>query len=214
MSKLPPIDLDWPAPPSTAAVPSQPDVPAPPRVQIELAPQPQTRLSSPASQSAAPLYPGSRPRCTKHALFLDNKSECARCHAPKLSATWVYLLVIGTLAAIGILFVTTRVLGYVREFAQAQEELQRGAGTRDVRAQSARVVMYTTSTCPACRSAKSWLAANKIAYDERGLDTDEQAIREYSKLGARVVPTFVIDGQVFAGFSATQIQAALAKPAL
>jgi glutaredoxin len=209
MSKLPPIDLDWPppAPPSQSkAVDPQP---------LPVTPQPLISVAPPRVQSAAPLYPESRPRCSKHALLLDNKGECARCQQPKLSATWVYLLVIAALVAIGMLFVVTRVLGFVREFAQTQEELQRGAGASGVRGthvQSARVVMYTTSTCPACRSAKSWLAENKVAYDERVLDTDEQAIREYSKLGARVVPTFVIDGQVLAGFSASQIQAALAKP--
>ena len=50
------------------------------------------------------------------------------------------------------------------------------------------VVVYSTPTCPDCRSLKSWLARVGIDYDER--DLTDQAVMEDAKrrFGVRVAP--------------------------
>jgi len=62
------------------------------------------------------------------------------------------------------------------------------------------VTMYTTSWCPDCRRAKSFMQARGIAFREVNIETDESAedvVIEANK-GKRKVPTFEIGGRYFA----------------
>ncbi len=73
------------------------------------------------------------------------------------------------------------------------------------------VVVYTTSTCPHCTTAKKHLERMGIAYTERKVDTDQQAQREMQALGAMGVPTLKVNGQVMVGFNPTQLAELLTK---
>jgi len=62
------------------------------------------------------------------------------------------------------------------------------------------VTMYTTSWCPDCRRAKTFMQARGIAFREVNIETDESAedvVIEANK-GKRKVPTFEIGGRYFA----------------
>jgi len=62
------------------------------------------------------------------------------------------------------------------------------------------VTMYTTSWCPDCRRAKTFMQARGIAFREVNIETDESAedvVIEANK-GRRKVPTFEIGGRYFA----------------
>jgi glutaredoxin 3 len=64
------------------------------------------------------------------------------------------------------------------------------------------VVVYTTSWCPACKQAKSWMNAHGMAYDERDVEASGAYSRELHSLNPRgSIPTFDVEGQVLVGFS-------------
>jgi glutaredoxin 3 len=64
------------------------------------------------------------------------------------------------------------------------------------------VVVYTTSWCPACKQAKSWMNARGMAYDERDVEASVAYSRELHSLNPRgSIPTFDVEGQVLVGFS-------------
>lgn len=55
------------------------------------------------------------------------------------------------------------------------------------------VTVYSTTTCPDCRSLKAWLTRIGIAFDERDL-TDEAVMAEAKqRFGVRVAPITQID---------------------
>jgi glutaredoxin 3 len=64
------------------------------------------------------------------------------------------------------------------------------------------LVIYTTSWCPACKQAKSWMNAHGMAYDERDVEASVAYSRELHSLNPRgTIPTFDVEGQVLVGFS-------------
>jgi glutaredoxin 3 len=64
------------------------------------------------------------------------------------------------------------------------------------------VVIYTTSWCPACKQAKSWMNAHGMAYDERDVEASVAYSRELHSLNpGGSIPTFDVEGQVLVGFS-------------
>lgn len=54
------------------------------------------------------------------------------------------------------------------------------------------VIVYTTPTCPDCRTLKAWLAQHGVVYEER--DLTDPAIMEEAKAryGVRVAPITVV----------------------
>jgi glutaredoxin len=152
-----------------------------------------------------------RARCPAHQLLLSDAGNCPRCHAPaKADAKWMYLLLAGTFLAIFSLFLATRIYRFARDFRDEQNDAARtliaSAGARG------RVVVYTTQSCPACKSAKAWLGSQKIEYVERLVDSDDAAMLEFSKLHSRAVPTFLVDGEVIVGLNQERIQQKLRAP--
>jgi glutaredoxin len=72
------------------------------------------------------------------------------------------------------------------------------------------VVVYTTSWCPACKQARSWMNASGIAYSERDVDNDRSAHETLKKIsGGMSIPTFDIEGQVRVGLSPPWIRSAM-----
>jgi glutaredoxin len=76
------------------------------------------------------------------------------------------------------------------------------------------VVVYTTSWCPVCRRAKSWMAANGVAYEERDVESSEVNARRMRAINPRGgVPTFDVEGQVMVGFSEDSLLATMRQAA-
>jgi len=74
------------------------------------------------------------------------------------------------------------------------------------RAPRPRVVMYSTSWCGACKVARAWLRARRIAYLEKDPEKDPVAAAELRRLNpSGGVPTFVINGHTQVGFSPGRI---------
>jgi glutaredoxin len=64
------------------------------------------------------------------------------------------------------------------------------------------VIVYTTSWCPACKQARSWMNENHIAYSERDVDNDRSAHDTLKRIsGGTSIPTFDVEGQVRVGLN-------------
>ena len=71
------------------------------------------------------------------------------------------------------------------------------------------IVIYTTSWCPACKQARSWMNENALSYSERDIEHDRDANEKLKKIsGGTTIPTFDIEGQVHVGFSPSWVQSA------
>ena len=72
------------------------------------------------------------------------------------------------------------------------------------------VELYTTSWCPYCRKAESFLSANGIPFVSYDIEKDKAAAARKKQLDQRKgVPLAVINGQVVYGFSERSYRAAL-----
>lgn len=57
---------------------------------------------------------------------------------------------------------------------------------------SSEVVMYTTSSCPYCAQAKSWLSQNGFAFKECNMTNSPSCEREFMALGGNGTPFVVL----------------------
>jgi glutaredoxin len=62
------------------------------------------------------------------------------------------------------------------------------------------VIIYTTTWCPYCRSAKDFFAENSIPYTEHNIEESTEARHKYEKLGGGAVPLIVIGERKYNGF--------------
>lgn len=66
------------------------------------------------------------------------------------------------------------------------------------------IIVYTTPTCPDCRTLKAWLHAQGVAFEERDL-TDPAIMEEArARTGVRVAPITIVGGEVFYGTFGSQ----------
>lgn len=64
------------------------------------------------------------------------------------------------------------------------------------------IKIYTIPTCSDCAFAKRYFGERGLSYTELKCEEEEAYRREVWELtGKQVVPTIVIDGQVFVGFA-------------
>jgi glutaredoxin len=83
-----------------------------------------------------------------------------------------------------------------------------------------RVLLFSTTWCPSCKSARAHLTARGVRFAELDVENDQQAGELYQKLTAAhglkpgVVPMIVVDGKPMQGFSAPQLDAVLAASGL
>ncbi|HAE92195.1 glutaredoxin family protein [Tissierella praeacuta] len=73
------------------------------------------------------------------------------------------------------------------------------------------VIVYTSSTCPYCVSAKDYLKEKGVSYTEKNVQTDKEARKELMAMGHMGVPVLVIDGEEIVGFDKEKIDNLLAK---
>jgi glutaredoxin len=67
-----------------------------------------------------------------------------------------------------------------------------------------KVVIYTTPSCPDCRTLKSWLEQAGIAFEERDLSAPAVMAEAKARTGVRVAPVTLVDGLVYYGTFASQ----------
>ncbi len=78
-------------------------------------------------------------------------------------------------------------------------------------AKSAKVVLYSTSWCPACKSARRWLKENKVPFVEKDIEQDSEAAAELmskaQKAGVATsgVPVLDVAGTLVQGFNPAQV---------
>jgi glutaredoxin len=78
--------------------------------------------------------------------------------------------------------------------------------------QASEVVMYSTSECPYCVQAKSWLNQYGFALTECNMSVDKQCVREFNSYGADGTPFLIVRGhQMKDGFDSDEFIAALTK---
>jgi glutaredoxin len=102
---------------------------------------------------------------------------------------------------------TTKRKQMFAEIETARRELD---ALLEERARSAkRVVMYSTSRCPACVSAKQYFAQKGVSYQEIDLEKSPDGRAAFEKLGGRGVPLIMVGEKRMEGFSAQALDAML-----
>jgi len=79
----------------------------------------------------------------------------------------------------------------------------------------AKVIVYSTSTCPYCVMAKDWLKQKKVDFVEINVGIDQEKAREMvQKSGQTGVPVIDVDGEIVKGFVRPELEKALKKKKL
>lgn len=73
----------------------------------------------------------------------------------------------------------------------------------------ANVIVYTSSTCAFCVTAKDYLKEKGVEFTERNVQTDKEARKELMTMGHMGVPVIVIDGEEIVGFDKAKIDSLL-----
>lgn len=69
------------------------------------------------------------------------------------------------------------------------------------------VTIYTTTSCPYCKMAKSFFQENNIAFTEKDVTDDAVAQEEMiAKSSQLAVPVIDIDGEIIVGFNQAKIK--------
>ncbi|MEB3736056.1 glutaredoxin family protein [Halopseudomonas pachastrellae] len=59
-------------------------------------------------------------------------------------------------------------------------------------ANTPRILIYSTPTCPDCRALKEWLSQQGIAFEERDLTDPKISAEAKSRTGVRVAPITIV----------------------
>lgn len=94
-----------------------------------------------------------------------------------------------------------------KELDELLEARSRNAAARA--SSSKKVVMYTTSHCPACKAAKQYFAQKGVSYDEIDVETSRSGYEEFKKLGGQSVPLIMVGDKRLEGFNPTALDAML-----
>jgi len=74
----------------------------------------------------------------------------------------------------------------------------------------AKVVIYSTKTCPWCAKTKEFLKGNKIPFTNKDVGSNQKNAKEMVKLsGQQGVPVVVANGKVIVGYNPGKIKSAL-----
>jgi glutaredoxin-like YruB-family protein len=77
-----------------------------------------------------------------------------------------------------------------------------------------KVKVYSTTTCPYCKMAKSFLDDKGVAYDDLDVAADADARDEMMKTSGQMgVPVIDINGDVIIGFDQQRLEELLKKAA-
>lgn len=67
------------------------------------------------------------------------------------------------------------------------------------------IIMYTSTTCPHCVTAKNYLKEKGYKFVEKIVDQDLTAQKEMRDMGFMGVPSFLIGDEAFSGFDRDRI---------
>ena len=74
----------------------------------------------------------------------------------------------------------------------------------------AKVIVYSTQTCPYCTMAEDFLKEHKIEFKHIDVGADKKGLKEMmEKSGQTGVPVLDIDGKIIVGFNEAGIKEAL-----
>ncbi|AEW05077.1 glutaredoxin [Sulfobacillus acidophilus DSM 10332] len=72
------------------------------------------------------------------------------------------------------------------------------------------VIVYTTPTCPHCKSAKRYLSERKVPFREVDVTRSEEGLKSLKrKSGQTGVPVIDVNGQIIVGFNRPKLDRAL-----
>lgn len=72
-----------------------------------------------------------------------------------------------------------------------------------------KVIVYSTNWCGYCVAEKDWLEHNKIEFEVKDVETDQEAYNELlEKMGGqfRGIPVTDIDGEIVVGFDREKLR--------
>ena len=69
----------------------------------------------------------------------------------------------------------------------------------------AKVVVYSSNTCPHCVSAKHYLKEKGVEFEEKNVSTDMEARKELMGMGYMGVPIIMVDDEVIEGFNRAKL---------
>ncbi len=70
-----------------------------------------------------------------------------------------------------------------------------------------RVVVFSTPTCPHCRTAKRFLESRGVSYTDVDVSRDARAARDMVRIsGQQGVPVIQVDGKVVVGFNRPKLE--------
>ncbi|MFA6269391.1 MAG: glutaredoxin domain-containing protein [archaeon] len=79
----------------------------------------------------------------------------------------------------------------------------------------AKIIVYSTSTCPYCVMAKDWLKQKKVEFEDVNVGIDQARAKEMiQKSGQMGVPVIDLDGEIIIGFDRPKIETTLKKKKL
>ncbi len=96
-----------------------------------------------------------------------------------------------------------------KELDELLEARSRNAARNVSNNNSKKVVMYTTSRCPACKAAKQYFAQKGVSYDEIDVETSRSGYEEFRKLGGQGVPLIMVGDKRLEGFNPAALDATL-----
>lgn len=73
------------------------------------------------------------------------------------------------------------------------------------------VIIYTSTTCPHCVTAKQYFTSKGIEYTEKNVGTDMEARKELMAKGYMGVPVIVVGDVEMVGFDKEKIEGLLAE---
>lgn len=68
-----------------------------------------------------------------------------------------------------------------------------------------KVVVYSSTTCPACHQAMDYLDSKQIPYEQRNINTDPEAKKFLIQNRIMGVPAIYIDDELVMGFNQAKI---------
>lgn len=74
----------------------------------------------------------------------------------------------------------------------------------------AKVTIYSTPTCPWCKTTKKFLQDNGVQYEDKDVASDLSARQDMmTKSGQMAVPVVDVDGRIIVGYDEPQLKEAL-----
>jgi len=74
----------------------------------------------------------------------------------------------------------------------------------------AKVIVYSTATCPFCVRVKDFLKEHKVKFTNKDVGANQEAAKEMvKKSGSMSVPVIDIDGKIIVGFDEAKLRKVL-----